>query len=82
MRQLQENLKKVHATIEGLRDPAGMRDFRKLLMRFDQDLDHITVEKEQQYSAMKQVVNIMETMGKEKAIAESKLAKAAKEREK
>ena len=50
-------------------------------MRFDQDLDHITAEKEQQYSAMKQVVNIMETMGKEKAIAESRLAQAAKERE-
>lgn len=30
---------------------------------------------------MKQVVNIMETMGKEKALAESKLAQAAKERE-
>ena len=35
MRQLQDNLKKVHATIDGLRDPSGMRDFRKLLMRFD-----------------------------------------------
>ena len=74
MRQLQENLKKVHATIDGLRDPSGMRDFRKLLMRFDQDLDHITAEKETQYSTMKQVVNIMETMGQEKALAESKLA--------
>ena len=31
LRKLQDNLKSVHAKMEGLRDPSGMRDFRKLL---------------------------------------------------
>ena len=54
--------------MEGLRDPDGMRNFRKLLNVFDRDIDYITAEKDAQYTAMKNVVAMMDKMGKEKAI--------------
>ena len=68
LRKLQDNLKQVHAKMEGLRDPDGMRNFRKLLNVFDRDIDYITAEKDAQYTAMKNVVAMMDKMGKEKAI--------------
>ena len=81
LHRLQENMKKVNASVEALRDPTGLRDFRKLLDRFIVDINYVTDEKEQQYTTMKQVVAIMENMGEEKALAESKLAAVAAKRE-
>ena len=46
LQKLQDNMKKINASIEALKDPSGLRDFRKLLDKFIVDIDYITEEKE------------------------------------
>ena len=39
-------MRKVNASVEALKDPTGLRDFRKLLDKFIVDINYITEEKE------------------------------------
>ena len=60
--------------MEGLRDPNGMMDFRRLLNQFDRDIDYITKEKDEQYSAMNHVCKMMDELENERLIAQKKAA--------
>ena len=60
--------------MEGLRDPNGMMDFRRLLNQFDRDIDYITKEKDEQYTAMGQVCKMMDKFEEERIAAQKKAA--------
>ena len=51
---------------ESLRDPTGLQQFKRLISSFTVGLDSILAEKEQQYTAMKSVVRMMDDMGEQR----------------
>lgn len=51
---------------ESLRDPTGLQQFKRLLNQFTSGIESIYAEKDQQYSTMKAVCQIMEETYKNK----------------
>ena len=68
-----QQIKKMHDAIcqqelrfESLRDPTGLQQFKRLINSFTSGIDSIYAEKEQQYTTMKAVVQIMGDMNDKK----------------